>query len=268
MLSCFSTSRGRSLRTPGRESIGERLRRPLTPSRRRRPHCRSHTTVTDTPGKVSPGVTTSDLPKSRRPREVSLSPNTTGTEAGKSAGQVSPRPETPSSSGQVSPEPGPENPESQSPRGESEVTATCPRETLGSLVYIHPGLAAAIGNHTTERLAEFRPVWSVQAVRPHSFTKPFLPVFLGSQPLYGPFFPGTSTAHTSTRSVLSLGRDIMTMSFETPSSFEGLCDKDRDVWCLDNKQLFTIDWVEEEGVPYTVSSPLHSFRPCTDSDPT
>ncbi|KFO30932.1 hypothetical protein H920_07663 [Fukomys damarensis] len=133
MLSCFSTSRGCSLRTPDRENICERLRRRLTPSRCRRPHCRSHTTVTDTPGKVSPGVTTSDLPKSRRPREVSLSPNTT--EAGKSAGQVSPRPETPSRSGQISPEPSTENPESQNPRAESEVTATCPRETLGSLVY-------------------------------------------------------------------------------------------------------------------------------------
>ncbi|KFO26487.1 Protein kinase C iota type [Fukomys damarensis] len=256
MLSCFSTSRGRSLRTPGRESICERLRRGLTPSRRLRPHCCIHPTVTDTPGKVSPGVTPSDLPRSRRPREVSLSPNSTGTEAGKSPGQVSPHPETPSSSGQVSPEPGPENPESQSPRGESEVTATCPRETLGSLVYIHPGLAAAIGNHTTESLVEFRPVWSVQAARPHSFTKPFLPVFLGSHPLYGPFFPGTSTAHTSTRSALSLGRDIMTTSFENPSSFEGLCDKDRDVWCLDNKQLFTTDWVEEEGGSYPVSPQL------------
>ncbi|EHB07025.1 Protein kinase C iota type [Heterocephalus glaber] len=39
-------------------------------------------------------------------------------------------------------------------------------------------------------------------------------------------------------------------------SFEGLCDKDRDVWCLDNKQLFTTHWVEEEGDPYTVSPQL------------
>ncbi|KFO20650.1 Protein kinase C iota type [Fukomys damarensis] len=124
------------------------------------------------------------------------------------------------------------------------------------LVYIHPGLASAIGNNITESLAEFRPLWSVQAARPHSFTKPFLPIFLGSQPVCGPFFPSTSPIHTSTPSVLSLGRDIMTASFENPSSFEGLCDKDQDVWCLDNKQLFTTDWVAKEGVPYTVSPPL------------
>ncbi|KFO38159.1 Protein kinase C iota type [Fukomys damarensis] len=48
----------------------------------------------------------------------------------------------------------------------------------------------------------------------------------------------------------------MTTSFENPSSFEGLCDKDRDVWCLDNKQLFTTDWVEEEGDSYPVSPQL------------
>ncbi|KFO19897.1 Protein kinase C iota type [Fukomys damarensis] len=254
MLSCFSTPQGGSLRTPARESICERLRRRLTPSSRCRPHCSSHTTVTDTPGKVSPGVTTSALPKSRRPREVSLSPNTTGAEAGKSAGQVSPRPETPSHSGQVSPEPDTENLESPSPGAETEVTALGPQETPRSLVYIHPGLAAAIGNNFTESLVELRPVWSVQAVRPHSLAKR-LPIFLDSQPVYGPFFPGTSTTHTSTRSALILRRDIMT-SFENYSSSEGLRDKDRDVWCLNNKQLFTPDWIEEEGDPYTASPQL------------
>ncbi|KFO33429.1 Protein kinase C iota type [Fukomys damarensis] len=258
MLSCFSSSRGRSLRTPGRESICEKLRRWLTPSRSRRPHCSSDTTVsvTDTPGKVSPVVTTSDLPKSRCPSEVSLNPNTIGTEAGKSSGQESPHPETPSRSGQVSREQGTENLESQSPGEETEVIDTRPGEMHRSLVYIHPGLANAIGNNITESLVEFRPVWSMKAARLHSFTKPFLPIFLGSQPVYGPFFPGTSTTHTSTPSVLSLGRDIMTASFENPNSFEDLCDKGQDVWCLDNKHLFTTNWVEEEGVPYTESPPL------------
>ncbi|KFO35118.1 Protein kinase C iota type [Fukomys damarensis] len=249
---------GRSLRTPGRESVCERLRRRLTTSRCRRPHCSSDKTVsvTDTPGKVSPGVTTNDLPKSRCPSEVSLNPNTIGTEAGKSSGQESPHPETPSRSGQVSPEPGTENLESQGPGEETEVIDTSPGEMHRILVYIQPGLAATIGNNITESLAEFRPLWSVLAARPHSFTKPFLHIFLGSQPVYGPFFPGTSTTHTSTPSVLSLGRDITTASFENSSSFEGFCDKDQDVWCLDNKQLFTTDWVAEEGVPYTVSPPL------------
>ncbi|EHB04654.1 Protein kinase C iota type [Heterocephalus glaber] len=48
----------------------------------------------------------------------------------------------------------------------------------------------------------------------------------------------------------------MTRSLENSISFEGLCDKDGDVSCLDNKQLFTTHWVEEEGGPYTVSPQL------------
>ncbi|KFO36811.1 Protein kinase C iota type [Fukomys damarensis] len=231
MLSCFSTLRGRSLRTPGRESVCERLKRRLTPSRCRRPHCSSDTTVsvTDTPGKVSPGVTTSELPKSRCPAEVFLRPNTTGIEAVKSSGQESPRPETPSRSGQVSPELGTENLESQGPGEETEVIDTSPGETHRILVYIDPGLASATGNNITERELCRIPAPLVRAgSRPHSFTKPFLHIFLGSQPVYGPFFPGTSTTHTSTPSVLSLGRDITTASFENSSSFEGFCDKAED----------------------------------------
>ncbi|KFO37882.1 protein kinase C iota type-like [Fukomys damarensis] len=48
----------------------------------------------------------------------------------------------------------------------------------------------------------------------------------------------------------------MTASFENYSSLEGLRDKDCDVWCLDNKQLFTTDWAEEEGDFHTVSPQL------------
>ncbi|EHB10978.1 Protein kinase C iota type [Heterocephalus glaber] len=224
MLSCFSTSRGCNLRTPGREGVYERLRRWLTPSRCHRPCCSSHTTVTDTPEKVSLGVTISDLPKSRYPSKVSLSPNTNGTETGKSPGQISPGPETFSSSGQVSPEPGTKNLESQSPVGETEVTATSAQETLRSLAYVHPSLATAIGNNFAESLAEFWPVWSLQAVRLHLFSKPFLPIFLGSQSIYTPFFPGTSMTHTSTQSALIWGRNIMTTSFENSIAFEGLCE--------------------------------------------
>ncbi|EHB08957.1 Protein kinase C iota type [Heterocephalus glaber] len=47
----------------------------------------------------------------------------------------------------------------------------------------------------------------------------------------------------------------MTRSLENSIHFEGLCDKDRDVWCLDNKQLFTTHWLEE-GDPHTVSPQL------------
>ncbi|EHB03425.1 Protein kinase C iota type [Heterocephalus glaber] len=48
----------------------------------------------------------------------------------------------------------------------------------------------------------------------------------------------------------------MTRSLQNSTPFEGLCDKDRDVWCLGNKQLFTTDWVDEEGDPYPVSPQL------------
>ncbi|KFO20648.1 hypothetical protein H920_17947 [Fukomys damarensis] len=120
-----------------------------------------HNCVTDTPGKVSPGVTTNDLPKSRCSGEVFLHPNTTGIEAVKSSGQESPRTETPSRSGQVSPELGTENLESQGPGEDTEVIDTSPGETHRILVYIHPGLASATGNNITESLAEFRPLWSV-----------------------------------------------------------------------------------------------------------
>ncbi|EHB08314.1 Protein kinase C iota type [Heterocephalus glaber] len=120
-------------------------------------------------------------------------------------------------------------------------------------MYIHPGLAATIRNNFTESLAEFSQLWYLQEVRPHSFSEPFLPIFLGSQPVCGPFFLGTSMTHTSTQSALILGRGILTTSFENSISLAGLCDKDRDMWCLDNKQLFTTDWVDEEGDSYTVS---------------
>ncbi|EHA98010.1 Collagen alpha-1(XIX) chain [Heterocephalus glaber] len=51
-------------------------------------------------------------------------------------------------------------------------------------------------------------------------------------------------------------RDIKTSSLENSIPFEGLCDKDRDVWCLVNKQLITTHWVEEAGDPYTASPQL------------
>ncbi|EHB08504.1 Protein kinase C iota type [Heterocephalus glaber] len=48
----------------------------------------------------------------------------------------------------------------------------------------------------------------------------------------------------------------MTRSLENSIHFEDLCDKDPDVLCLDNKQLFTTPWVEEEGDLYAVSPQL------------
>ncbi|EHB02989.1 Protein kinase C iota type [Heterocephalus glaber] len=49
----------------------------------------------------------------------------------------------------------------------------------------------------------------------------------------------------------------MTRPLENSIPSEGLCDKDPDVWCLDNKQLFTTPWVEEEGDPHSVSPQLY-----------
>ncbi|EHB03329.1 Protein kinase C iota type [Heterocephalus glaber] len=48
----------------------------------------------------------------------------------------------------------------------------------------------------------------------------------------------------------------MTRSFENSSSFEGLCDKEQDVWCLDNKQPFTTHRVEKEGDLHTAAPQL------------
>ncbi|KAM6157153.1 protein kinase C iota type-like [Erethizon dorsatum] len=253
MLSCFSTSRGRSLRTPGRESLCERLRRRLTPSRHRRPRCGSDSAVTNTLGKVSPGRATTDEEKPTYPCEVSSSPNTNGTTKRMIPEQVSPCQETPSSSGQLSPEPGTKILESRgSPGREKELTATGPRETLRNLVYVHPD-PVTTGNHFGGSSAELRPAWSVHAVRPHSLPEPFVPVFLGSEPYYGPFLPSTSTTHTSTRQALMMGRDITAPRLGTSISFVDLCDEVQHMWCLDNKQLFATKRVEEEEDPSTVS---------------
>uniref|UniRef100_A0A8C3RRK2 Protein kinase C iota type n=1 Tax=Chelydra serpentina TaxID=8475 RepID=A0A8C3RRK2_CHESE len=44
--------------------------------------------------------------------------------------------------------------------------------------------------------------------------------------------------------------------FEPSISFEGLCNKVRDLCFFDNEQLFTMKWIDEEGDPCTVSSQL------------
>ncbi|KAL7876733.1 hypothetical protein AOLI_G00116960 [Acnodon oligacanthus] len=50
--------------------------------------------------------------------------------------------------------------------------------------------------------------------------------------------------------------DIMITHFEPSISYEGLSSEVRDMCSLDNDQLFTMKWIDEEGDPCTVSSQL------------
>uniref|UniRef100_A0A8C3XJ52 Protein kinase C iota type n=1 Tax=Chelydra serpentina TaxID=8475 RepID=A0A8C3XJ52_CHESE len=61
---------------------------------------------------------------------------------------------------------------------------------------------------------------------------------------------------TGTVNVLTVCQDIMITYFEPSISFEGLCNKVRDLCFFDNEQLFTMKWIDEEGDPCTVSSQL------------
>uniref|UniRef100_A0A671SCN3 protein kinase C n=1 Tax=Sinocyclocheilus anshuiensis TaxID=1608454 RepID=A0A671SCN3_9TELE len=51
-------------------------------------------------------------------------------------------------------------------------------------------------------------------------------------------------------------RDIMITHFDPSISYEGLCSEVRDMSSMDNDQLFTMKWIDEEGDPCTVSSQL------------
>uniref|UniRef100_A0A672PQ66 protein kinase C n=1 Tax=Sinocyclocheilus grahami TaxID=75366 RepID=A0A672PQ66_SINGR len=51
-------------------------------------------------------------------------------------------------------------------------------------------------------------------------------------------------------------RDIMITHFDPSISYEGLCSEVRDMCSMDNDQLFTMKWIDEEGDPCTVSSQL------------
>uniref|UniRef100_A0A8C1UGM8 Protein kinase C iota type n=1 Tax=Cyprinus carpio TaxID=7962 RepID=A0A8C1UGM8_CYPCA len=51
-------------------------------------------------------------------------------------------------------------------------------------------------------------------------------------------------------------RDIMITHFDPSISYEGLCNEVRDMCSMDNDQLFTMKWIDEEGDPCTVSSQL------------
>uniref|UniRef100_A0A672PXH4 protein kinase C n=1 Tax=Sinocyclocheilus grahami TaxID=75366 RepID=A0A672PXH4_SINGR len=50
--------------------------------------------------------------------------------------------------------------------------------------------------------------------------------------------------------------DIMITHFDPSISYEGLCSEVRDMCSMDNDQLFTMKWIDEEGDPCTVSSQL------------
>uniref|UniRef100_A0A8C1MT56 Protein kinase C iota type n=1 Tax=Cyprinus carpio TaxID=7962 RepID=A0A8C1MT56_CYPCA len=52
------------------------------------------------------------------------------------------------------------------------------------------------------------------------------------------------------------GMDIMITHFDPSISYEGLCSEVRDMCSMDNDQLFTMKWIDEEGDPCTVSSQL------------
>uniref|UniRef100_A0A8D3D082 protein kinase C n=1 Tax=Scophthalmus maximus TaxID=52904 RepID=A0A8D3D082_SCOMX len=51
-------------------------------------------------------------------------------------------------------------------------------------------------------------------------------------------------------------QDIMITHFEPSISYEGLYGEVRDMCSMDNDQLFTMKWIDEEGDPCTVSSQL------------
>ncbi len=42
-------------------------------------------------------------------------------------------------------------------------------------------------------------------------------------------------------------RDIMITHFDPSISYEGLCSEVRDMCSMDNDQLFTMKWIDEEG---------------------
>uniref|UniRef100_A0AAY4A1K3 Protein kinase C n=1 Tax=Denticeps clupeoides TaxID=299321 RepID=A0AAY4A1K3_9TELE len=56
--------------------------------------------------------------------------------------------------------------------------------------------------------------------------------------------------------VLYAHRDIMITHFEPSISYEGLYSEVKDMCSMDNDQLFTMKWIDEEGDPCTVSSQL------------
>uniref|UniRef100_A0A8K9XQB3 protein kinase C n=1 Tax=Oncorhynchus mykiss TaxID=8022 RepID=A0A8K9XQB3_ONCMY len=51
-------------------------------------------------------------------------------------------------------------------------------------------------------------------------------------------------------------KDIMITHFEPSISYEELYGEVKDMCCMDNDQLFTMKWIDEEGDPCTVSSQL------------
>uniref|UniRef100_A0AAZ3PS27 protein kinase C n=1 Tax=Oncorhynchus tshawytscha TaxID=74940 RepID=A0AAZ3PS27_ONCTS len=58
------------------------------------------------------------------------------------------------------------------------------------------------------------------------------------------------------RSEYQIIADIMITHFEPSISYEELYGEVKDMCCMDNDQLFTMKWIDEEGDPCTVSSQL------------
>lgn len=51
----------------------------------------------------------------------------------------------------------------------------------------------------------------------------------------------------------------MITHFEPSIPYEGLCNEVRDMCSMDNDQLFTMKWIDEEGLSFNTSSPLVSL---------
>uniref|UniRef100_A0A8C2XI38 protein kinase C n=1 Tax=Cyclopterus lumpus TaxID=8103 RepID=A0A8C2XI38_CYCLU len=69
-----------------------------------------------------------------------------------------------------------------------------------------------------------------------------------------------TVTHTQQRfggkDALTPQKDIMITHFEPSISYEGLYGEVKDMCSMDNDQLFTMKWIDEEGDPCTVSSQL------------
>lgn len=62
-------------------------------------------------------------------------------------------------------------------------------------------------------------------------------------------------------------RDIMITHFEPSISFEGLYGEVRDMCSMDNDQLFTMKWIDEEGwfpSHHTSTPAAHFYSPYTE----
>uniref|UniRef100_A0A672HCQ7 Protein kinase C n=1 Tax=Salarias fasciatus TaxID=181472 RepID=A0A672HCQ7_SALFA len=72
----------------------------------------------------------------------------------------------------------------------------------------------------------------------------------------GPSFSSVAAFPVGGGIRVNIIEDIMITHFEPSISYEGLYGEVRDMCSMDNDQLFTMKWIDEEGDPCTVSSQL------------